>query len=70
MFFLPGFLISILTFPGVIVHEAAHAFFCRKFEAPILEVKYFRFGNPAGYVIHGDPENFKGQLINFFLIYK
>src|SRR5262245_37083476 len=29
MFFVPGFLISILTFPGVIVHEAAHAFFCR-----------------------------------------
>jgi hypothetical protein len=62
MFFLPGFVISILTFPGVIVHEAAHAFFCRMFKAPILEVKYFQFGNPAGYVIHGDPENFKGHF--------
>lgn len=26
MFFIPGQLIAILTFPGVIVHEAAHRF--------------------------------------------
>ena len=62
MFLVPGFVISILTFPGVIVHEAAHAFFCRWFKVPILEVKYFQFENPVGYVIHGEPDTFKGQF--------
>jgi hypothetical protein len=52
MFFIPGFVISILTFPGVILHEAAHQYFCRANKLAVLEVCYFRFGNPAGYVIH------------------
>lgn len=56
---IPGWLISILTFPGVIVHELGHMFFCRIFKVKIHKVCYFRFGNPAGYVIHDDPENFK-----------
>jgi len=59
---IPGIVIAVLTFPGVIVHEAAHAFFCRVFGIPILEVKYFRFGNPAGYVIHGETSNTKAQF--------
>jgi len=52
MFFLPGILIAILTFPGVIVHEAAHQLFCRLTRTPVFEVCYFRFGNPVGYVVH------------------
>lgn len=28
MFFVPGPVIAAVTFPGVIVHEAAHRFFC------------------------------------------
>jgi len=59
---IPGILIALLTFPGVIVHEAAHAFFCRMFNVPILEVKYFQFSNPSGYVIHGDAEGIKPQF--------
>ena len=59
---IPGIVIAVLTFPGVIVHEAAHAFFCRVFKIPILEVKYFRFGNPAGYVIHAEAEEIKAQF--------
>jgi hypothetical protein len=59
---IPGIVIAILTFPGVIVHEAAHAFFCRVFGIPILEVKYFRFGNPAGYVVHGEANSTKAQF--------
>jgi predicted small integral membrane protein len=51
---IPGFLIAIVTFPGVIVHELAHVFFCRWAGVPILEVKYFQLANPCGYVIH-DP---------------
>ena len=44
-------LISLVTFPGVIVHEAAHLPFCRLRRMPVVEVCFFRVGNPAGYVI-------------------
>lgn len=52
MFFIPGFVIAIITFPGVIIHELAHQLFCRYFNIPVYKVCYFRLGNPAGYVIH------------------
>lgn len=52
MFFVPGILITIATFPGVIVHELAHQLFCRWFRVPVFKVVYFRAGNPAGYVQH------------------
>lgn len=51
---IPGILITWLTFPGVIVHEFAHALFCRLCKVAIFEVKYFQFGaGPSGYVVHG-----------------
>lgn len=50
--FIPGFVISIVTFPGVIVHEFAHQLFCRFYKVPVFKVVYFQFGNPAGYVLH------------------
>lgn len=54
---IPGFLITWVTFPGVIVHELAHAFFCRLFGLPIYHICYFQFamgrGQPSGYVVHG-----------------
>ena len=52
MFFIPGFVIAIVTFPGVIVHEAGHLFFCKLFELQVYAVCFFRVGNPAGYVVH------------------
>lgn len=54
--FIPGILISIATFPGVIVHELAHQLFCRWFKVPVFEVCYFRTENPIGYVIHEPAE--------------
>ena len=64
MFFIPGILISLITFPGVIVHELAHKLFCDFTKTKVLEVKYFRFGNPAGYVVHEIPTNvWKHMLI-------
>lgn len=51
--FIPGFLIAWVTFPGVVVHEFAHQLFCYLYKIPVYKVCYFRFGNPAGYVIHG-----------------
>jgi nitrate reductase NapE component len=71
MFFIPGFIISILTFPGVIIHETAHHLFCRLTKLAIFDVCYFRVGNPAGYVIHEPTQNFyKAFLVSmgpFFL---
>lgn len=56
MLFIPGQLIALLTFPGVIVHEFAHQLFCRLQRVAILQVCYFQFANPAGYVIHEKPK--------------
>jgi len=58
MFFIPGPVIAALTFPGVIVHEAGHLFFCRLFKLQVYDVCFFRFGNPAGYVIHERTDQF------------
>ncbi|HWT74076.1 MAG TPA: metalloprotease family protein [Mobilitalea sp.] len=55
--FIPGFLISIVTFPGVIIHELAHQIFCYLCGLKVYEVKYFRIGNPSGYVIHESTDN-------------
>jgi len=63
---IPGFLIAIVTFPGVIVHELGHFVFCKLFKLPVFDVCFFRVGNPSGYVIHGATKN-AGQhmLITF-----
>lgn len=58
MFFIPGELIAICTFPGVIVHETAHLFFCKLFRLQVFDVSFFRVGNPAGYVIHENTDRF------------
>jgi hypothetical protein len=55
--FIPGFLITLVTFPGVIVHEFAHQLFCRLYKVPVFKVVYFKMGNPAGYVLHEAPRN-------------
>ena len=59
MFIIPGVIISIFTFPGVIVHEWAHKKFCEWFVVNVQTVKYFRIGNPAGYVLHDNPVTYK-----------
>jgi hypothetical protein len=56
--FIPGQLIALATFPGVIVHEAAHLLFCRLFGLAVFQVVFFRFGNPAGYVVHQETDRF------------
>jgi len=60
---IPGFFISILTFPGVIVHEFAHLFFCKLRKVAVFDVCYFRVGNPAGYVIHENTNNFYSTFL-------
>ena len=56
--FVPGPIVALLTFPGVILHEAAHLFFCKLFGLQVYDVRLLRLGNPAGYVIHGKTDNF------------
>lgn len=63
---IPGWLISLLTFPGVIVHEIAHQFFCRLAKVAVLDVKYFQLENPAGYVVHEVPEKTYQHLLIAF----
>lgn len=55
---IPGFIISILTFPGVIVHEFAHMLFCKLRGVAVLDFCFFRIGNPTGYVVHEETKDF------------
>jgi hypothetical protein len=65
MFFIPRILITIATFPGIIVHELAHQFFCWLFKIPVFKVVYFQTGNPAGYVLHETvPNKFQHIMIS------
>jgi len=52
MIIIPGFVISTLTFPGVILHEMAHKFFCDYYGVAVFKVEYFRISSKAGHVIH------------------
>jgi hypothetical protein len=63
MIIIPGFLISLVTFPGVIVHEAGHMLFCRLFGLAVFDVCFFRIGNPAGYVVHEPTRDFKQAFL-------
>lgn len=54
----PGFIIAIVTFPGVIVHEFGHMLFCKLRGVAVLDYCFLRFGNPAGYVVHEIPKDF------------
>jgi hypothetical protein len=64
MFFIPGWLIALVTFPGVVVHEIAHRFFCDVTDTPVYEVDYYSPGsNPAGYVVHGPPRSLRAGLL-------
>jgi hypothetical protein len=60
---IPGFVIAWLTFPGVIVHEAAHVLFCKLRGVVILEACFFQFANPPGYVIHEKVESFNTAFL-------
>lgn len=47
--------LDVLGFPGVIVHELGHQAGCWLTGTRVLQVRYLRFGVPAGYVIHEQP---------------
>jgi len=52
------YLYALLTAPGVIVHELGHAVFCMLGRVKIYRLCLFRWGNPAGFVVHDEPKYF------------
>ena len=60
---IPGILIALLTFPGVIVHEAAHMLFCRLRGVAVFDACFFRLGNPCGYVSHERVNDFNSLFL-------
>lgn len=58
-----GQIISLVTFPGVIVHEISHKFFCDILGIPVYKVCYFQYGNPAGYVVHEPTTKLREALL-------
>lgn len=54
---IPGWLISVVTFPGVILHEFAHKFFCDSFGVKVHEVSYLNMSG-GGHVIHDRTDDF------------
>ena len=67
MFFVPGFLIAYLTFPGVMMHELAHQVACYLCKVCVFNVKYFQFDTKvSGYVQHEGTNNpWKSLLITY-----
>lgn len=60
---LPYWFIALLTVPGVVAHEMAHELFCHLTGTKVRKVRYFRFGNPAGYVVHDEPKNLRSSFL-------
>jgi hypothetical protein len=61
--YIPACVIALATFPGVILHEIAHKFFCDIYRVPVYEVKYFAASKNAGHVIHEPIDNSKKNAI-------
>lgn len=58
---------SLLTFPGVILRQAVHLVTCRMLKVEVLDIRYFRFDTPAGYVVHEMPKRFGSSLALAFI---
>jgi hypothetical protein len=51
-------LVSLLTFPGVIVHQALRLFFCKRRRVAVTDMCFLRAGNPTGYITHEEAAEF------------
>jgi hypothetical protein len=71
MAFIPAFLINLVTFPGVIIHELGHILMLKIFKVGIKEFKLFQFNtgvwsSTGGYVIHEPPKTvYQSFFISF-----
>jgi hypothetical protein len=65
MLYIPAWIVALVTFPGVILHEISHRFFCDIFNVPVYSVRYFvLFSQQAGQVIFAKPDT----LLKMFFI--
>ena len=64
---IPRFIISLLSFPGIIVQQFFVMMFCRIRNIGIYHVSYFRFGKTAGKVIHEPIEKVSDALIIYLV---
>lgn len=58
-----GVLLTTLTFPGVMVREAAHLFFVRRAKLAIFGVRFLSLTPPYGYVQHEPASHFRLALL-------
>ena len=67
MFIIPGFLVSFLTFPGVMMHELGHQLACWICKICVFRVKYFQFDTKTGgFVEHEKTDHpWKSLLITY-----
>lgn len=56
--FVPGSLIALATFPGIVAHEYAHERACRKRGLEVEDTCYFQLASPNGYVKHEQPRQY------------
>lgn len=57
---------TLITAPGIIMHELGHLIFCLFSGVKVYKIKLFGFGKKAGYVVHDEPQKFyQGFLISF-----
>lgn len=63
MIFIPRSLVTLFTFPGVVVHEISHRLIADLNDIPVYYVKYFQMADPSGYVVHGEPKTLKTALL-------
>ena len=57
---------SLLTAPGVVLHELGHLLFCLLAGVKVFRVKFFGFGKTAGFVEHAEPDGFIQSLFISF----
>ncbi len=57
---------SLLTAPGVVLHELGHAIFCLFSGVKIHKIRLFQFGKVAGFVEHEEPHKlYQAVLVSF-----
>lgn len=61
-------LVSLTSFPGVIVHELAHAITALCLRGSITQFTLFRLGNPSGYIRYAIHPDASHQNLRYFLI--
>lgn len=58
MIIIPGELISLISFPGVIFHEISHRLLCDFNHVDVYEIHYYKLlSDTAGHVIHAPTKN-------------